>query len=135
MNILKSILAVVVGLFLIFLSHTGTDFVLESLGIFTSPDKGFHTTWMVVTAFVYRSVFSLLGCFVTGLLAPSRPMFHSLILGFIGVVLNTIGAVVMIPMNISPVWYPIALIISAIPCAWLGGWFATRRRERRAMLA
>jgi len=31
-------------------THTVTDFVLESLGIFTQPNEGFHTTWMVVTA-------------------------------------------------------------------------------------
>lgn len=44
MNILKGIGAVLAGMIFIVLSHTGTDFILEKLGIFTPPDQGFHTT-------------------------------------------------------------------------------------------
>lgn len=43
------------------------------------------------------------------------------ILGIIGTVAGTLGAIVTIPMGISPVWYPIALAVLAPPCVWLGG--------------
>jgi len=48
MNVLKGIGAIVAGIVFI-VTHTVTDLVLEKLGIFTPPDQGFHTTWMVVT--------------------------------------------------------------------------------------
>ena len=50
MNILKGIAAILAGLIFIVVSHSLTDFVLESLGIFTPPNQGFNTTWIVVTA-------------------------------------------------------------------------------------
>jgi predicted 3-demethylubiquinone-9 3-methyltransferase (glyoxalase superfamily) len=43
-NILKGIGAILAGMIFIVATHTGTDFVLESLGIFTQPNEGFHTT-------------------------------------------------------------------------------------------
>lgn len=121
MKILKSIGAVVAGLFFIFLTHNGTDFILESLGIFTPITQRFDTTWMVVTALVYRIIFSIGGCYVTAWLAPSQPMFHAMILGSIGLVLSTAAAIVLIPMDLGPAWYPIALALSALSCAWIAG--------------
>ena len=50
MNILKGIGAVIAGMIFIIITHTGTDFVLQSLGIFTPTTQRFDTTWMVVTA-------------------------------------------------------------------------------------
>ena len=38
MKILKGIGAVLAGIVFIVATHTGTDFVLESLGIFTQPN-------------------------------------------------------------------------------------------------
>jgi hypothetical protein len=121
MNILKSIGAVIAGLFFIFLTHNGTDLILESLGIFTPITERFETTWMVVTALVYRILFSIAGCYVTAWLAPSRPLLHAMILGTIGLVLSTAAAIVLIPRDLGPAWYPIALAASALPCAWIGG--------------
>jgi hypothetical protein len=40
MNILRGIGAILAGIILIVVSHTGTDFVLEALGIFTPPEQG-----------------------------------------------------------------------------------------------
>ena len=127
MNILKSLGAVLAGLIFIFVTHSGVDFILESLGIFTPRTDRFDTPWMLVTATVYRTILSVAGCCLTGILAPSRPMLHSLVLGFIGLAISTAAAVVVIPMDLGPVWYPIALAILAVPCAWIGGLLAERR--------
>ncbi len=48
-------------------------------------------------------------------------MSHALILGLIGTALSAAGAIAASGMNLGPSWYPIALVISALPCAWLGG--------------
>ncbi len=43
MNILKGILAVLGGFIFIGITHSGTDFILESLGIFPPPTVRFYT--------------------------------------------------------------------------------------------
>lgn len=126
MNILKGIGAILAGLIFIVVSHSVTDFVLESLGIFTPPDQGLHTTWMVVTATIYRSLFSIVGGYITAALAPNSPMRYAVILGLIGLVASTIAAIVTIPMGLAPAWFPIALAVLALPCTWLGGKLRTR---------
>jgi hypothetical protein len=121
MKIVKGIGAILAGIVFIVVTHTATDFVLEKLGIFTPPDQGFHTTWMVVSATIYRSIYTVAGGYVTATLAPNRPMLHVMILGIIGTAAGIVAAIVTIPMHIAPTWYPIALAVLALPCVWLGG--------------
>jgi hypothetical protein len=45
-------------------------------------------------------------------------MLHALVLGGIGLLLSTLGAITMGRMG--PAWYSIALIATALPCAWVG---------------
>jgi len=55
-------------------------------------------------------------------LAPYAPMRHALALGMIGFVLSLAGAIAALTMaDLGPAWYPIALVVTALPCAWLGG--------------
>jgi hypothetical protein len=48
-------------------------------------------------------------------------MAHALFLGAIGTLLSLAGGYAAISMNMGPVWYPGALVVTALPCAWLGG--------------
>jgi hypothetical protein len=121
MNILKGIGAILAGMIFIVVSHTGTDYVLETLGIFPKRNEGLHITWMVVTATIYRSIFTVAGGYITAALAPNPPMLYVMILGIIGLALGTLAAIVTIPMGLGPAWYPIALAVLALPCVWLGG--------------
>jgi hypothetical protein len=132
MKILRSILAVLIGMLFIFITHVGTDTVLEALKVFPPPEQGLHVTWMAATALAYRTLFSIAGCYLTARIAPSRPMLHSLILGTIGLLLSVLGTIVNLKMDLSPMWYPIALVVVSLPCAWLGGWLARRGSTRVA---
>ena len=49
-----------------------------------------------------------------------------LILGGIGTVLSTLGAIEM--WDFGPNWYPVVLAASALPSAWLGGFIHALRR-------
>jgi hypothetical protein len=131
MNILKGIGAILAGMIFIGVFHAGTDFVLEKLGIFTQPSEGFHTPWMVVTATIYRCVFTVIGGYITAALAPNPPMRYVIILGVIGLLLCTLGAIVTIPMRIAPAWYPIVLAVTALPCTWLGGFLRRAKNPDR----
>jgi hypothetical protein len=126
MKILRMILAVPAGIVFVFATHAGTDFVLESLGIFTPPDQGFFITWMVVTATIYRTVYNVGAGYVTALVAPDHKMVHVWILGIIGLVMSTVAAIIFIPANLGPAWYPIALAVLALPSVWLGGKLRTK---------
>jgi hypothetical protein len=50
-------------------------------------------------------------------------MMHALIGGAIGLVVSAIGAIVTWNRGpaFGPHWYPVALVVIAMPCAWLGG--------------
>ena len=126
MKILKGIGAVLAGIVFIVATHTATDFVLERLGIFPPPQQGFHITWMVVTATIYRCLYTVAGGYVTAALAPDPQMRYVMILGLIGLVVSTLAAIATIPMKLGPAWYPIALAVLALPCVWLGGKLRTR---------
>lgn len=124
--ILRGIGAVLAGLIFIVVTHTCTDLLLEKCGIFPPPEQGLHVTWMVVTATIYRTLFTVAGGYLTAALAPHRPMLYVTILGIIGIAAGTLGAIVMIPKDLGPVWYPIALIVLALPSVWWGGKLRTR---------
>ena len=49
-------------------------------------------------------------------------MWHAMVLGAIGVVLSTLGTVATWDKGpgFGPKWYPISLIVTSLPCAWLG---------------
>ncbi|MGN6147130.1 MAG: hypothetical protein ACTHPD_01175 [Rhizomicrobium sp.] len=125
MLILRRILAVIAGLAVVIVLSTATDMLLEN-SIFPGLAKAQATTgvWLFVTA--YRAVYSIAGCYVAARLAPDHPMVHALVLGVIGFLLASLGAYVMWSKGTH--WYPIALIVSALPCAWIGGWLYTRGR-------
>jgi hypothetical protein len=127
-NILRSFGAVVAGLLIIFALSLGTDVVMHATGIFPpwfQPMAG--PLW--VFALAYRSVYAVLGGYVTARLAPNNPMKHAMLLGVIGVVLSLAGLVSTwnAGPEYGPKWYPIALVLSALPCAWLGGKFRERQ--------
>ena len=122
MKTLKSIGAVLGGFLIVAILSTLTDKILEGAGIFPPPTEGLFVTWMLLLAFAYRTVYAILGGYVTAALAPSNPSKHVMILGIIGTVGGCVGiyvGVVLFPL--SPIWYPIALAVTAYPSVWLGG--------------
>jgi hypothetical protein len=79
-------------------------------------------TRLNLLALSYRIVYAILGSYIAVRLAPRSPMRHAMILGVVGVGLSSLGAIVAITMaDVGPAWYPIALVLTSLPCAWLGG--------------
>lgn len=120
MNVFKSIGAVLAGFIAVFILSVGTDMILETLGIFPpQSEPKLFIGWMLVVAFIYRSIYAIIGGYVTAMLAPYSPMRHVLALGILG----TIGGVagVIAGWNLSAHWYPIALAVTAFPLVWFGG--------------
>jgi len=119
-RILRSIGALLAGLTAGVILSIGTDSVLQAAGLFPSSSQPYlYTTMQLLIATVYRTLFSVVGSYVAAWLAPNRPMGHAMVLGAVGLVATSVGAVVM--WGIAPSWYLLALIVLAMPSAWLGG--------------
>ncbi len=117
-NIFKSIAAVSAGLITVIALSIVTDIAMETIGIFP-PRNQVYPTGMLVLALLYRCLYGIMGGYVTAKLSPSNPVRHAVILGIIGTLISLMGAIVS--WNLSANWYPVALVITALPCTWLGG--------------
>lgn len=126
----RSIGAVFAGILAIVVLDMGIDHILHTSGIFP-PYGESMADGLFLLALGYRIVDSIVGTFLTASLAPSRPLRHALILGAIGVVLSSLGALATIAAGpeLGPTWYPLTLVAVALPCAYVGGKLAERRRQ------
>jgi peptidoglycan/LPS O-acetylase OafA/YrhL len=119
---LKSIGAVTAGMLAGIILTLGTDELLHLAGVF--PPWGQPAgDGPLVLATVYRAIYNVAGGYIAARLAPDRPMWHALAGGVVGLVLCTVGAVATWNRGpaFGPHWYPVALIVIAMPCAWVGG--------------
>jgi len=78
---------------------------------------------LLLLATAYRIVYGIVGSYIIARLAPDRPMLHALVGGGIGFAVSIVGAVATWNHEppLGPHWYSLALAVTALPCAWLGG--------------
>src|SRR6187397_2122923 len=125
-NIGKSIWAVVAGVIAIIIATTLVDIVFHIAGIFPAPPEPL-TDSLALLASSYRLVFGVAGGYLTAKLAPERPLRHAMILGYVGIVLGLVGVIATWNLGLGPRWYPISLVVLAVPQCWLGGWLRERQ--------
>jgi hypothetical protein len=128
----RSVWAVFAGFLVVVVLSLGTDAVMHATGVFPPFGEPMSDSRFLL-ATVYRVVYAILGSYFTARLAPNRPMRHALVGGFIGLVLASAGAAATWNKGpeFGPHWYPMALVATALPCAWLGGLVADSFRRRR----
>jgi hypothetical protein len=119
---LRSIAAIFAGALAAIVLSLGTDVALSAVGVFPALGEPM-SDGMLLLATVYRTAYGIAGGYLTARLAPDRPMRHALILGTLGLAVSAAGAVAT--WNKEPAlgheWYPLALVVLALPPAWLGG--------------
>ena len=116
--VVRSLGAFLASLVTVVVLSVGTDTVLRTAGVFPPIGQPNNNSRLLAIAFAYRLVYSVLGAYIIARLAPFAPMTHALVSGALGTVIATIGVVSM--WNYGPNWYPVALAVTAMPCAWLG---------------
>ena len=126
----KSIGAVLAGFVANAVVTTIVDVVLHLAKVFPPMDQPLNDTTSAI-ATSYRVVFGVMGCYLTARLAPSNPMRHALAQGLLGVVICTAAVVGTWNKNLGPHWYPIALAVISLPCAWLGGYLYDKNVPKR----
>ena len=130
-RILRSIGAVLAGVLAVFILSLGTDVIMHALGIFP-PWLQPMSDGLFLLATAYRIVYGIVGGYIAARLAPDRPMQHAIALGVVGLALSILGAVATWNSGFGPRWYPIALVVTALPCAWVGGKLRTMQLSGRA---
>jgi len=120
-NIPRSVLAIIIGFLAVAALSLGTDQILHVMKVYPPWGVPMWDPALNALALGYRIIYTILGGWLTARLAPRNPMKHAIILGVIGLVPATIGAIVAINGNFGPSWYPIALAIVGLPCTWIGG--------------
>jgi len=131
-RLLRSVAAVFLGFLAVVVLSLGTDQVLHVLKVYPPWGQPMYDTGLNLLALAYRCVYGVVGSYITARFAPHSPMRHALVGGAIGFVLSLAGGIAAMSMaDLGPNWYPIALVITALPCAWIGGvlhrkWHAER---------
>ena len=119
---LRSVGAVLVGMLTGIILSLGTDELLHLAHVFPPWDQRASDA-LLLLATIYRTIYGVAGSYMAARFAPNRPMLHAMILGVFGLAASAAGAVVT--WNKGPVfgphWYPVALVVLAIPTAWAGG--------------
>src|SRR5215472_13285026 len=123
-NLWQSTGAIVLGLVAVVVLSLGTDEVLHLLKVYPPWGRPMFDSRLNLLALSYRIVYSVVGSYIAARFAPRNPMRHAMVLGAIGFVLSVPGAIfITTHTDLGPAWYPIALTVTALPCAWLGGVF------------
>lgn len=129
----RSLAALLAGMLVGIVLSLGTDIVLHAMGVFPPWGEsmaGFEGALLLAT--VYRTVYGVAASYIIARLAPDRPMQHALVGGIIGLAASTVGAAVTWNKGpaFGPHWYPLALIVLALPQAWVGGKLRTIQLRR-----
>lgn len=125
----RSIGAVFAGMLAGMALSIGTDVLLHAAGIMPALG-GRVSNSLLLLATAYRTVYSIAGSYLAARLGPYRPMAHAMALGVVGFIVCIVGAVVTWNKGpaFGPHWYPIALVVTALPCAWLSGFLSSGKQ-------
>lgn len=121
LRVLRSTGAVFAGLLATVLLSVATDAALQAIGLL--PREGSRmTAALFALALAYRIAYGAIGGYVAAWLAPRQPLLHGLVLGCIGLVLSLLGLVATWgkEAEYGPMWYPLLLVLIAVPSTWLG---------------
>jgi len=126
----QSILAIGAGVLVVVVATTAVDILLHLTGVLPAMGQPL-SDGLAVLASSYRLVISIAGAWLTARLAPDRPLWHAVRLGYVGPLLGLIGVAATWNAGLGPRWYPISLAVLAIPQCWLGGTIYERWPARR----
>src|SRR5262249_23244180 len=115
------------------LLSVATDRLIYALGLAANGQR--MPDWMLAIAAGYRIVFSIISSYLIAALAGRRPMLHAMVAGVLGFIVSIVGAGTGWNQveTYGPHWYPIVLVIAAIPTAWLGATLYMARKPKSAV--
>lgn len=125
----RTIWALVSGAIFVIVVTTLVDIVLHGVHVFPPMDSPINGT-QALLATAYRIAIGIAGAWLTARLAPNQPMKCAMLLGYIGTGMSLVGVVTTWNMGLGPHWYPIVLVVLAIPQSWIGARIYLRHLEQ-----
>ncbi len=115
----RSIVALLTGIVVGIVLSVGTDLGLHRIGLVPSQNEQWPNQ-LLLLATAYRSLYGVISAYVIARLAPNRPMGHALLAGALGLLVTALGAAATWSSTIGQHWYPLALMLTTLPTAWIG---------------
>lgn len=127
----RSIVAVIAGSVTWMLTALGTDAVLMSLFPHWYKDGGrVESVPVLLFAISYSLLFSILGGYVTALVAGRSEIKHALILGLLQLLMGIMATIKF--WDTAPAWYHIVFLSLLIPANLLGGQIRLVQKSKSA---
>lgn len=122
-SVFKNTGSVLAGFVTVFILSVLTDILVEALGILPGVNHPeMYANWMLVLALAYRSLFTILGGYVTARLSATKPMRNVYVLAVLGFVAGSLGAVANWNLvNPGQEWYPVLVAVTGPIFVYLGG--------------
>ena len=117
----RSVGSVLLGIFVGVVLSLGTDQVLHVVHVYPPWGQPMYQPSLNLLALSYRLVYGVVGGYIIARFAPRSPLRHAVAGGIMGFVVSLVGVIAATQVDLGPLWYPIALAVTAIPCSWLGG--------------
>lgn len=133
---IRSILAIIAGSVVWMMTALGTDAVLKSLAPAWFGENGKVESLPVLLFMLFYSLFfSVLGGYITALIARRQELKHAFILGLLQFAMGLIATVQF--YDTAPLWYHILFLTLLIPANVFGGQLrmTQKLKSRRGSLA
>ncbi|MBV9209452.1 MAG: hypothetical protein JOZ52_02420 [Acidobacteria bacterium] len=129
----RSILAVIAGSVTWMLTALGTDAVLMNTfpQWYNGGGRVEDVPVLLLSGF-YSLLFSVLGGYVTALIAGRRELQHAFILGVLQLLMGIVATIKF--WERAPVWYHLIFLLLLIPANLLGGRLRARQKSRRLVV-
>ncbi len=126
---LRSILAVIAGSITWMVTALGMDLIMMSLfpQLYGEGGKVVSVPLLLFSGF-YSLLFSVLGGYVTALIARRSELAHVFILGVLQLVMGIVATIKM--WDTAPVWYHVIFLTLLIPANLLGGQLRLMQKYR-----
>ncbi|MEL6771921.1 MAG: hypothetical protein AAFP18_12720 [Bacteroidota bacterium] len=128
---MRSVFAVVAGFIVIVIASVAVDVLIRAVTPAQFSPRGRVDTTLTLLLYSGSAVlYTILGGFVTGRIAPQRPVRHAVWLGMVGLVVGVAASSAL--WATAPAWYHILGWVLVVPAAYAGGRLAERTRVRKA---
>ena len=126
---LRSILAVITGSLTWMVTALGTDALLMTFAPHWFQEGGrVESVPVLFLMIAYSLSFSVLGGYVTALMAGRREVLHALVLGLLQLTMGIIATIQF--WDTAPAWSHIALLALVLPANVLGGYLRAQQKRR-----
>lgn len=130
----RSIFALLAGIAVGVVLSIGTDWGMGAMGVAPAQNERWPDQ-LLLGAALYRSIYGVIAGYVIAWLAPNRPMGHALLAGALGMLASALGAIAAWSSTTGQHWYPIVLVLTALPTAWIGAKLRLMQFRTRARTA